>query len=320
MQASISSTNGSMSMPEAGLPPAIYRHAAYAEGKLVWLTSFPKSGNTWTRILVGNFVREPDEDDEDDRPERIIPAGTISSNRPVFDDASGLSSSDLTPDEIDLLRPAAYRHMAQRAEQTTVFIKSHDAYQINRAGIPVFPPDSTRGAIVIVRHPMDVALSYAHHMGHSGSERSVRALSDPRHTMAGEGKRQIHQLTMGWSGHYLSWTRQDQIPVFIVRYEDLLADTATWFGKMLHFLGIEGADDTARIENAVALSRFDRLQAIESREGFREIPVNSQRFFRSGRSGEGIETLSPELRQRILDQHGAVMAELGYSQDGADPL
>jgi len=307
-------------MPEAALPPAIYRHEANADGKLAWLTSFPKSGNTWTRILVGNFVRERDEDEDDAGPDRITPAGTISSNRPVFDDASGLSSSDLTPDEVDLLRPAAYRHIAQRAPQATVFLKSHDAYQINKAGIPVFPAESSRGAIVIVRHPMDVALSYAHHMGHRESERAVRALGDPRHTMAGEAKRQLHQLTMGWSGHYLSWTRQDEIPVLVVRYEDLLADTAAWFGRMLTFLGVEGAGDKARIDNAVALSRFDRLQAIESREGFREIPVKAERFFRSGRSGEGIERLSPELRQRILDQHGPVMAELGYSQDGADRL
>ena len=307
-------------MAETALPPLSYLHEAHVERQLVWLTSYPKSGNTWTRVLVGNFLHELAEEGDEEQNERIAPVGTISSNRPNFDDAVGLASSDLMPREIDLLRPSAFRQIAKRSRQRMIFVKTHDAFRRNAAGDDVFPADCTRGAILIVRHPMDVALSYAHHLGYRDCDRAVRAMGDTRHTMAGEGKRQTHQLTMGWSGHYVSWTRQSAIPVLVVRYEDMLADTATHFTRMLRFLGIDGADDRERVERAVALSRFDRLQEIETREGFREIPVKAERFFRSGRSGEGIEALPETLRQRILDEHGAVMAELGYSQHGADPL
>jgi hypothetical protein len=300
-------------MDEAALPPPVFPHHAHADGKLVWLASYPKSGNTWTRLLISNFLREPAEDTQDTG---IAPVGTISSNRAIFDEAAGLPSSDLTHSQIDLLRPAAYRRFAAQASGHTIYLKTHDAFQRNAAGQDIFPADCSRGTILIVRHPMDVAFSYTYHLGDRESARAVSMLGNPAHTMAGESKRQLHQLTMGWSGHYLSWTRQDAIPVLVVRYEDMLADTARQFTRMLAFLGVAGADDRARVENAVALSRFDRLQGIEARNGFREIPVRAERFFRSGRAGEGIERLPAKLRQRILMQHGPVMAELGYSQDG----
>ena len=304
-------------MAEATLPPPAYPHRAHLDRPLVWLTSYPKSGNTWTRILLANFLRENIDDDTEE--DRIALTGSISSDRVLFDNATGLPSSDLTAAEIDLLRPAAYRAMAAGRNEAR-FIKAHDAYQANAAGEPIFPAEVTRGAVLLVRHPMDVAVSFAHHVGAASPAVTVRSLGDPDHVMAGEGKRQIHQRTGGWSGHYLSWTRQDAIPLIVVRYEDMLADTGAQLVRILDFLGIAGSSDPQRIDSAVALSRFERLQGIETREGFAEIPVKAERFFRSGRAGEGIERLPLRLRQRILDEHGPVMAELGYSHVGADSL
>jgi hypothetical protein len=304
-------------MAEAALPPRAAPRQAHLARPLVWLASYPKSGNTWTRILLANFLRESVDDDAQE--DRIALTGSISSDRVLFDNATGLPSSDLTAAEIDLLRPGAYRAMAAGRDGAR-FIKAHDAYQLNAAGEPIFPAEATRGAVLLVRHPMDVAVSFAHHVGAESMAFMVRSLGNPEHVMAGEGKRQIHQRTGGWSGHYLSWTRQDAIPLIVVRYEDMLADTAAQLVRILDFLGIPGSGDRARIDRAVALSRFDRLQELETREGFAEIPVKAQRFFRSGRAGEGIEQLPPRLRQRILDEHGPVMAELGYSHLGADSL
>lgn len=295
------------------LLPAAYPRAAFHDRPLVWVASYPKSGNTWTRILLGNLLGDPREE------ESIATIGNISASRPLFDDATGLASSDLTADEIDLLRPESYRVLAGQSDGPC-FIKAHDACQRNSAGEWIFPPDCSRGAVLLVRHPMDVALSFAHHMGHGDLAIAVARLGNASHMMAGEGHRQYHQRTLGWSGHYLSWTRQDAIPLLVVRYEDMLADTAAEFGRIVRFLGLPHAEDEARIARAVELSRFDRLRSIEQRDGFREVPARADRFFRSGRAGEGIERLPDHLRAKILDTHGPVMEELGYSQHGAEPL
>jgi hypothetical protein len=278
--------------------------------KICWLVSFPKSGNTWTRILLSNLIAA-DKLGEDDL---ISLNGSISSNRPSFDTITGLPSSDLTDDEVDLLRPEYYR---RRSEQfsSQMFVKVHDAYHANASGEPIFPADCSHGAIYLVRHPYDVAVSYAHHQGHSDYDRAIDQLNDREHLLAGGGRRQLRQRTMGWGGHYRSWHEQSAIPVLTVRYEDMLADTAAALAIMARFIGVAEQQDTAAILRAVEASRFERLREIEDRVGFQERPVRSQRFFRSGRAGDGRRLLSEAQRARIFDPNRALLEELGYTRE-----
>jgi len=278
---------------------------------IVWIASYPKSGNTWIRILLGNYLGRT----IDGR--TGVPAeGSGSADRAKFDDVTGLASSDLTAEETDLLRPDFYRHLARDEAAKPWFVKVHDAFQLNRAGEPLFPAESSLGALVVVRHPFDVAVSYQHHLAGERIEAVVRRICDPMDTMGGKGRPQIRQLTKGWSGHYLSWVRQGVIPALVVRYEDMLADTSRELARILAFAGLPLDHD--RITESVAQSRFERLQAIEARYGFHETPALASCFFRSGRMGEGVESLPPDLRRRIVDTHGSVMAELGYSALGVE--
>ena len=82
----------------------------------------------------------------------------------VFDDEAGVEASDLTPDEIDRLRPEVYTHPAKQAEET-LFMKVHDACTSNDKNIPLFPEEASAGAIHIIRNPLDVVVSFADHSG-----------------------------------------------------------------------------------------------------------------------------------------------------------
>ena len=90
-------------------------------GDLVWLASYPKSGNTWFRILLANLL------DGADGPIDIngITTGVIASGRWAFDDVLGVPSADLTADEVDALRPAVFRAIA--ASEGRSYHKIHDA-------------------------------------------------------------------------------------------------------------------------------------------------------------------------------------------------
>ncbi len=279
---------------------------------ITWLASFPKSGNTWTRVLLSNLIA-PDGVDDDNFASL---AGSISSNRSAFDAITGLPSSDLTDDEIDLLRPDYYRENAKVAAQR-LFVKVHDGYHDNGAGDPIFPADCSFGAIYLVRHPFDVAVSYASHQGHTNYDKVVKQLNNADHIMAGGGKSQLRQRTLGWSGHYLSWHRQEDIPVLTVRYEDMLADTAACLKRMAEFLGLPEADEDVAIAHAVEESQFDKLQAKEARSGFRERPEKTERFFRAGRAGDGWNILSEEQREMLYTANRDVMEELNYTPEKA---
>ena len=277
-----------------------------------WLASYPKSGNTWTRILLSNLIASDRIDDDN----FASLAGSISSDRSSFDAITGLPSSDLTDDEIDLLRPDLYRERQKRAGQR-LFVKVHDGYHANIAGHPIFPADCSFGAIYLVRHPFDVAVSYANHQGHTNFDKIVKQLNDPKHIMAGGSKGQLRQRTLGWSGHYLSWHRQDVIPVLTIRYEDMLENTAACLRRMAEFLYLGEKDDEEAIAESVEQSRFEKLQAKEDKSGFRERPEKTDRFFRSGRAGDGWEVLNDEQRERLYTANRDVMEELDYKPEQA---
>src|SRR6056300_989710 len=128
--------------------------------KLFWLASYPKSGNTWTRAFIANLLNEdPDPVDINE-----LNTGAIASGREWVQAAFDFDIDELTHDEVDQLRPHAYRWLSDRAANYE-YHKTHDAFSyVDEEGrLPLFPPEATAGALVIVRNPLDVAVSFAHH-------------------------------------------------------------------------------------------------------------------------------------------------------------
>ena len=124
---------------------------------IVWLASYPKSGNTWLRTFLTSYLKN------DGTPASINELiGPLVTSRALFDEYLGLPSSDLAPGEILRLRPLLHELLAAELPRPT-FFKVHDAC-IHTAGGPLFPRAATAGAVYLVRNPLDVAVSYAHHL------------------------------------------------------------------------------------------------------------------------------------------------------------
>ena len=116
------------------------------------------------------------------------------------DDLVGVGASELTPAEIDRLRPDVYRRMAE-ATELTGYHKVHDAYTFTADGRPLFPPDATRGALYFVRNPLDVAVSYSHHL-HTDIDTTITCMGRRGHCFAAGTERlhgQLRQRLLTWS-------------------------------------------------------------------------------------------------------------------------
>jgi hypothetical protein len=283
--------------------------------RLVWLASYPKSGNTWTRLFLSQFLGNPDAPVDLNS---IDLGGSISSSRPAFDEVVGLPSSDLTDDEVDELRPDVYRAWAEHGSGTS-FVKVHDANLTVAGGRRLFPASATGCAVHLVRNPLDVAVSLAFHQGHVDYDRTVGQLNDRGRVIAGNRRTQLRQTLLDWSAHARSWTDERAFPVGTFRYESLVADPVGEFARLVAFLGLDGADDRSRVEMAVAATRFDRLQTAEAENGFRERHHRQARFFRSGRPGDWRNALSPSQVASIVDAHAEVMRTFGYLDDAGRP-
>lgn len=275
--------------------------------KIYWLASYPKSGNTWFRIFLANYLNN------DNNPISInkISTGSIASSRTLFDNISALTATDLTADEIDLLRPDIYRELVQDLKDNS-YNKVHDAYILNTENKPLFPTDISAGVIYFVRNPLDVVVSYANHNSVS-IDKAITMMNNDKHKLSKSNKKlstQIRQKLLTWSAHVLSWTEQNQIPVLIVRYEDMLTDTFNTFKKAIEFLNL--AIDVDKIETSIELSSFKNLKKQEENFGFKEKPIKTESFFKSGKSGTWENVLTKEQVKIITDNNKDIMIKFGY--------
>ena len=284
--------------------------------RIAWLASYPKSGNTWTRVLLANFLSASDEPVSINGLRARMP-GEGACSRLQFDEWTGVPASDCTDDEVDRLRPDVYRAVAAEAARdgARLFCKAHDALRHGPTEAPLFPDDVTVGAVYLVRNPLDVAVSWTFHAGHEDFAASVAMLGDPHARLAGHGANQLRQRLSDWSGHVESWLRAP-FPVLRVRYEDLLADIVRQLARMAAFLRLDGATDERRLRRAAAFSDFARLRENEEREGFKERFPATRRFFRCGKAGDWRRYLSAAQARDVVRSHERVMAAQGYDPRG----
>jgi aryl sulfotransferase len=274
---------------------------------IVWLASYPKSGNTWFRVFLTNLLRNAD------KPASIndLESAPIASARGIFDNNVGIEASDLTAEEIDLLRPELYCHLAENTRET-LFMKIHDAYTYLADNVPLIPAEATRCALYFIRNPLDVAVSFAHH---NGSDFATAISSMASNTMTFGRRtdrlhRQLRQKLLSWSGHVLSWMERAPFPVCLLRYEDMKMQPVTTFARAVRFAGLSHTEQ--QIRKALEFSSFDVVCEQEGVEGFREKSPSSSRFFRKGEIGSWREELNEEQAQRIVHDHREVMRRFGY--------
>jgi hypothetical protein len=287
-----------------------------APGGIIWLASFPKSGNTWFRIFLANLTAgEGGPADINDLNER----GGIASSRHEFEATTMLDSDLLSHDDIDRLRARVYETISMEPEAQR-WIKVHDAYTMTHDGDPLLGRNTARAAIYLVRDPRDVAISFSYHNS-TNIDETIKFMNATDGALCAGRKSlspQLRQKLTGWSGHVMSWLDQTDVPVHLVRYEDLIADPAACFGAALRFAG--RAATAAEIERAIGFADLTELQRQEREKGFAERMSRTAPFFRSGSVGSWRESLTSEQVDAIERAHGAVMVRLGYDVTRADSV
>jgi hypothetical protein len=275
--------------------------------KIVWLASYPKSGNTWFRIFLSNLLQKKEE------PANIneLDGGPIASSRQLFDEATGLSSADLIPEEIENLRPEVYRYIASQSEKL-LFHKIHDAYIYTSENKPLVPSEATRCVLYFIRNPLDVAVSFSHHSNIPVSK-TIEQMNDDTFAFCSHTDKlhnQLNQKLLSWSNHIQSWVDVSGLPLHIIRYEDMKEKTFDTFKTAIEFIGLQYSDKD--IEQAIHFSDFNVVKEQEEKFGFKEKSQNSEHFFRKGIIGSWKNELNPQEVETIVAQHKTMMIRFGY--------
>jgi hypothetical protein len=138
-------------------------------------------------------------------------------------------------------------------------------------------------------------------------------MNNPTYAFCGKNSKlhnQLRQRLLTWSGHVRSWTEQRDIPVKVLRYEDMLARPLEVFSEAAGFISLNHTQ--AQIQSALDRSAFDRLKQQEHEKGFSEKNAKSGSFFRKGVAGDWKNNLDDSQVRQIIAAHGEVMQQFGY--------
>ncbi len=278
-------------------------------GGIIWLASYPKSGNTWTRAFLANYMSNA----QTPIPINDLPNHLLGDGFKIhYEQFTGKSFGELSDEEVNALRPRLHDWFATSRGETT-FVKTHNIIT-NVNGVPTITPSATAGAIYVVRNPFDVAVSFAHHYQIS-YERAVDSLCQDKYLIE-ESDDQAPTYLGSWSGHYKSWVKAPGLKLHLMRYEDMLQKPVFAFGELTNFLGLP--KEPERLKRAIRFSSFRELSKQEKNEKFIEArPDGKTKFFRQGKAGGWRQTLAEPQIKQLVDQHRGTLMELGYmTEDG----
>lgn len=289
-----------MSIPATDGGPATQARGQ-GRGSLVWIASYPKSGNTWVRLILRAATGERM---DLATPDRI--SVSFADRVRAYMEMNGLEAPD--PGATRHHWPVVQEHFATLARPhppfSVTFLKTHNI--AGRFDSGTFPaPGFTAGAIYIVRDPRDVAISMAHHYS-VPLEESLRRLTRQDRIIADRGNRRA-ELVTDWGTHVQSWLSAALPARLVLRYEDMLDDPERAIAQILSFCGV--GSDRKLVRRCLEATRFGVLSAAESRSGFVEAPRET--FFRVGRAGQWKDE-DPALFAPVTTRYGPLMAKFGY--------
>ena len=271
-------------------------------GKIIWIASYPKSGNTWLRLFLEQLVIG----DAEVNPNTVQSFAPNENNGVFYQPFFRTPLRDVSDEALAMARPDVQRSVAERTPGF-IFLKTHNLRGLHH-GTPTINDQVTAAAVYVVRNPLDVVVSYAEFRQWSIDQAIEMILAKGRVLPRATGG--SYMIGGSWAENVASWTKVPDPRTIVLRYEDLLAAPREEFGKMVRFLEIPA--DAHRIAAAVDATSFTSLSKAEDRHGFNERPTETKRFFRSGTQGEWRERLSVRQVQRVVDECGDMMRRNGY--------
>jgi hypothetical protein len=276
-------------------------------GQIIWIASYPKSGNTWTRAFLHNVFRDPKASFNINDMTLLTANEAANAN---FCDLDTRSWEEWSNDDVAIMRPQAQARLAA-SRPHTIFAKTHLAV-LHLRGQPTINMNVTAAAVYLVRNPLDVVISFADHQGLTIDQQIE--LLNLRNYETPNAESLVNEPMGSWSQHVESWTARPNPGLHVMRYEDMLANPVKSFSSLLKFLRLD--TPRSRIERAVKNSSFKVLRKQEELNGFHERTAAQKNFFRSGKMDEWKDVLTEEQVAKICETHRDQMARFGYLPEG----
>jgi len=275
---------------------------------IIWIASYPKSGNTWVRSLISAYLYS------------INGIFNFDLLNKIQQFPSKQYFKFFLKDFRDIKKVSNYWIAAQDRinlyNDRPIFLKTHSAL-CTLENNPFTNKNNTKAVIYVVRDPRNLITSISHHYSKSMKDSYAFIINKQKMIMVGDwGKDDfgIASVLGNWSMHYKSWRDIKFAPILVVKYEDLLNNTSNTFKSILNFLNklMDIRIDEKKIINTINSCNFETLAKKEKNEGFDEAINSKKEFFYLGKKNNWKKLLDPKIAEEIRKIFKEEMKELGY--------
>ena len=274
---------------------------------IMWIASYPKSGNTLVRSLLSAYFFSDDGKYNFDQIKNIQQFPRVE-----FFKNFGININD----ENEIIKNYINVQTKLNKEKSLQFFKTHSAlFNINNNAFTDL--NNSLGVIYIVRDPRNVVTSWANHNDLSIND-SSDYLIHQKETLGNYNK--VYHGT--WNYNFQSWKSfKYQDRYLLIKYEDLINDKKNIFLQILEFINKFRKEkfsiDIKKINNILNYTSFEKMKKLEKEKGFfeamkdKETGINKP-FFNLGPDNKWQNLLDDKIRSKIENAFRDEMSELGY--------
>jgi len=277
---------------------------------IIWLASYPKSGNTFVRSFLSSYVFSKDG----------IFNFELLKNIKQFPDNSLFENIGVdTKNQEEMNKNYINSQKVFYNEKSIRFLKTHSCF-VNKEGFRFTDGHNTLGVIYIVRDPRNIVTSFSHHFQQSVEESSEALIT---HKYLGKDS-ELHCTTYvgSWKYHYNSWKVFEKYNRYLlIKYEDLINNREKTFLKILKFIAhlgkVKFSLDNEKFNNTLKSTSFDQVQKLEEQNSFAEAKVNKNtgkkiKFFNLGVKNDWKKLLDVKIKDKLEKELQNEMKELNY--------
>ena len=262
---------------------------------IIWLASYPKSGNTWLRSLLASYYFSDDGTFDFDLLKKIDAYPSVAYFKKYKDNFSNpVSTSRYWISEQENINK----------DNKLRFFKTHNA-MVKINGNSFTNENNTLAAIHIVRDPRNIITSIANHFLISQEEAFDFLITENKGIIQKINNRYLgFNALCSWKFHEKSWSECNKFPVLTIKYEELQKEVLKTFEKVINFiLNITKSKNSFNLDKAkksIESCDFEKLSKLESEKGFDEAVINQAnnkkiKFFNLGIKNNFQNLLKKEL-------------------------
>ena len=281
---------------------------------IIWLASYPKSGNTWVRSFITTLLYSVDGQNDFSNLSNIRQFPDREFFKNYVDDFKNIQ---------EIAKNWSVVQSYLNLDGKIKFFKTHHV-NCTIENNPFTDLDNTIGVIHIVRDPRNVVTSIKNHYSLEDISVSKEKLFNENNWI-GLGKNkddiksnQIPTLISSWKTHYASWKNKSK-NYLLIKYEDLIQNPLQEFKKIAQYASklIEIKFSEEKIEKSIETNSFTELKKLENKGLFTENAfdrnINKKvNFFNLGPENNWKKILEKEISSEIESKFKNEMVELGY--------